>query len=138
MYRYGKITKRLNHFNFFCIPIIMRKFHWARAALFSLSILDRVQMCLCSLVGDKLCPTLQSLSHIPNITSLLLLYCYSHEKNSDKLHPLVPSIQTFTTKTHHTMYTGANHPHSLPIALVRRRFHLDSFFPRIVIIEASF
>lgn len=60
-----------------------------------------------------------------------LFYYYFHSKCSDELHLLVLLIQTFTSKTGHTTYTRTNHPHFLCIPVVKRKLHLDRFFPRI-------
>lgn len=68
---------------------------------------------------------LQFLSHRHNIASLSLL-CF-HRKCFDKLHYFVVKVWIGFTKTHHAMYTGVNHPHSLCILLERRKFHLDIF-----------
>lgn len=68
-------------------------------------------------------------NHFPhrwNGTSPSLIY-YLHGKCSDKLHSLIPPVQTFTAMIHHMMYTGTNNAYSICIPLVRRKFDLDSF-----------
>lgn len=52
--------------------------------------------------------------------------CFSH---------FVLPVQTFTAKTHYAVYTEANHPPSLHIPLLIRKFHLDSFFPRAAALQ---
>lgn len=60
------------------------------------------------------------------------LYCYFYGRCSVKLHFPVLPIQTFTTRTYHTMYTKSIHCHYIHIPLVRSKFHSRSFFPRTV------
>lgn len=43
------------------------------------------------------------------------------------MHSLVPPACTLTKK-HHSTYIVSYHPHSFCVSLVRRKFHLDSFF----------
>lgn len=64
-----------------------------------------------------------------NVASLWLFYRYFHGHYSKDLHSLFPPVQTFTTATDHTIYTGANHPHRL---FVRRKWQSDGFFPTAV------
>lgn len=63
-----------------------------------------------------------ALSRWLNVTSLVLLYHCLYSKFSDELHSLMPSIQTFRTKTHLAMSTGLIPFHSLCILLTRRSF----------------
>lgn len=35
----------------------------------------------------------------------------------------IQRVQTFTSKTHHAMYTGSNHSHFFRISLLRRKVH---------------
>lgn len=62
--------------------------------------------------------TLQSLSHRRNTSSLPLLQLYFHGKCSDKVHSLVLSTVTFTTKIVYVKYTGTNHSYSIHISLI--------------------
>lgn len=66
-----------------------------------------------SLLHNELFSTLHPLSHKQNVASHLLLYHYFHGKCFNELHSLVPPVLTFTAKTHHAVYSGMNHPHSL-------------------------
>lgn len=53
-----------------------------------------------------------------------------NRKFSYPLHSLFPLVHIFTSRTPLATYTGSNHPHSLCIHFVRRKFHSDSFLPR--------
>lgn len=58
-----------------------------------------------------------------NVASLSLLYHSYYDRCSDGLHSLDP-----LAITHSVMFTVANHPHSLCVPLIRRKFHTNSFF----------
>lgn len=64
-----------------------------------------------------------------NVASLWLFYRYFPGHYSNDLRSLVPPVQTFTTATGHTTYTGANHPHRFYILFGRRKLQSDGFFP---------
>lgn len=100
---------------------------WAGVTQTPLSNLDRIRKRLCGLVDDQLISTQNPVPtyNIVICDSALSLFC---GKCSDELHFLVSAIQTFTSKTRHTMYTGANHSHSLRILLVKRKGSSSSFF----------
>lgn len=64
-------------------------------------------------------------NHSPMDKILLsLLYRYYYRRCWDKLHFLVPLVQTFTARTYHTMFMVANPPHSICVPLCN--FHLAS------------
>lgn len=93
---------------------------------------------LLGLVGDALFSSLKSISNGRNITSLLQSYRYFHRKCLDKLHFLVPSLQTFTASTHHAPYRDLTHPDSISIPLARKKSHSDSFFRKTVTLRNVF
>lgn len=103
---------------------------WCTFSQFLLAHHDRVEKHLHSLVDDGFFSTLQPLPHRWNITSLSLFNPHFHGKCSDKWHSLVPRVQNFTAKINQATSTKLNHPHSLHILLVRRKFHTDGFFPK--------
>lgn len=84
---------------------------------------DRVQSRLSVLVGGIY--TLQSLSYICNVASLLVLYHYFNGKRSDELHSFVSP--TFICKGCHAVSTMSNQPQFLRIPIVSRKFHPNTF-----------
>lgn len=94
-----------------------------------LSNLDRVQKRLRGLLSDEFFPIMQFLCHRRNVSSLSLLYIYFHEICQDGLYYFLTPFQIFSSGTPYVTWT---HPHALRIPFVRRKFHVDVFFPRTV------
>lgn len=73
-------------------------------------------------------------------SALIMLHCFPPsnlsvtilsllgDKYSDEYNVLVPPVQTFPARTHHSIYTGSNHHRSLRTKLVsKKKLCLDSF-----------
>lgn len=58
------------------------------------------------------------------------LHCYVRSRFSGEQHSLVPSVQTFTSRTRQATYIKLIHPYSLHISLQRRNFYSVSFFSK--------
>lgn len=57
-----------------------------------------------------------------------IILSYFYGKYSYELQSLIPSVQSFTAKTHLATNTESDRPNSLRIPLVRSTFYSDSFF----------
>lgn len=74
-------------------------------------------------MAEYLFSILLPLSHRRNVANLSQFYCYSHGKFSVELTSLVPSVQTFTARTHHATPTESNHPQFLRKTKLKSKFH---------------
>ena len=101
---------------------------WAGSPKSTLSVLDRLQNRIRSLVGDQLFSNLQ-LGHRRDVASLSLLYRYVNGKCSAELKGLVPPLWEFVRNTRYSVSCN-NHTYLLRIPLEKKKFHSNSFFHR--------
>lgn len=77
--------------------------------------------------GRHICHSAASFMQIQCCKPITILF---HGKCSDDLHCLIPAIQTFIARAHHTTSKVPNHPYFSSIPHIRRKFHTSSFFSR--------